>query len=182
MFVSVCRCNGTTGESVQFFAIILKCHLLCLLSVRKYGHCLQPIFKMEFYFYFLHHLIFSSSSVTVSGRKKRAFRSLGETKRALPYNHGAGLGLSLTLAIIISMITKFTRIITMITKIIRIMTHFHNHDDNHNHQVSGCSFRDTIELTKHAESLGVAAIGVLIIIIILLLLIIIIVVNTIFPL
>ena len=52
----------------------------------------------------------------------------------------------------------------MITKIIRIMTHFHNHDDNHNHQVSGCSFRDTIELTKHAESLGVAAIGVLIII------------------
>jgi len=28
-------------------------------------------------------------------------------------------------------------------------------------QVSGCSFRDTIELTKHAESLGVAAIGVL---------------------
>jgi len=28
-------------------------------------------------------------------------------------------------------------------------------------QVSGCSFRDTLELTKHAESLGVAAIGVL---------------------
>ena len=26
-------------------------------------------------------------------------------------------------------------------------------------QVSGCSFRDTLELTKHAESLGVAAIG-----------------------
>ena len=30
---------------------------------------------------------------------------------------------------------------------------------NHHHQVSGCSFRDTLELTKHAESLGVAAIG-----------------------
>ena len=27
------------------------------------------------------------------------------------------------------------------------------------HQVSGCSFRDALELTRHAESLGVAAIG-----------------------
>ena len=31
------------------------------------------------------------------------------------------------------------------------------------HQVSGCSFRDALELTRHAESLGVAAIGNIII-------------------
>ena len=113
MFVNVCQClqivqqGGCSVSCYNFemssYVFTLRKKMWTLSEANFYKGILLSLSTSRSFFLF---------SVTVSGREERASGSLGETKRALPYNHGTGLALSLTLVTIISMINKI--MVTMI--------------------------------------------------------------------